>query len=108
MQELLQDMKNDNRKLQELLDRNLSLLEQLKMEKELNEFFEDLNELGEALESGNDTLTNQEAKESFDELMETLDDLMENMKDAIQLVLDIRLHGKNNLQALGISVINYN
>jgi len=77
MQELLQSMKNDNQKLQELLDRNLSLLEQLKMEKELNELFDELNELGEELASGNDTLSNEEAKESFEELMQTLDSLME-------------------------------
>ena len=34
MQEMLQNMMNDNKKMQELLDRNLSLLEQLKMEKD--------------------------------------------------------------------------
>ena len=77
MQELLQNMKQDNNRLQEMLDRNLALLEQLKMEKELNEFLEDLNELGEELASGSDSLSNEEAKEAFEELMQTLDSLME-------------------------------
>ena len=77
MQELLQNMKQDNNRLQEMLDRNLALLEQLKMEKELNEFLEDLNKLGEELASGSDSLSNEEAKEAFEELMQTLDSLME-------------------------------
>jgi hypothetical protein len=51
MQKLLQDMKKDNQKMQDLLDRNLSLLEQLKMEKELNELFDQLNKLGEDLKN---------------------------------------------------------
>ena len=77
MQDLLQNMKKDNQKLQDLLDRNLSLLEQLKMEKDLNEFIEKLNELGEELASGQDSLTQDEAKEAFEDLMQTLDSLAE-------------------------------
>lgn len=77
MQELLQNMKQDNQKLQDLLDRNLSLLEQLKMEKELNELIDQLTELGEELESGSDSLTAEEAKESFEEMMQTFDSLMD-------------------------------
>jgi hypothetical protein len=81
MQEMLQNMMNDNKKMQELLDRNLSLLEQLKMEKDLNEFLEQLNELGEKLESGSDSLSNEEAKEAFEELMQTLDSLVERNQE---------------------------
>ena len=81
MQQLLKDLKNDNLKMQELLDRNLSLLEQLKMEKDLNEFIEQLDALGESLESGNDTLGNEEAKEAFEEMMQTLDSLMQRNQE---------------------------
>ena len=81
MQQLLQDMKHDNRKMQELLDRNLALLEQLKMEKELNELIDELNKLGEELSSGSDTLSNEEAKEAFEEMMQTLDSLAERNQE---------------------------
>ena len=77
MQDLLRDMQKDNKKMQDLLDRNLSLLEQLKMEKELNELMEQLNELGEELSNETDTLSSDEAKEAFEELMQQLDSLAE-------------------------------
>lgn len=77
MQELLRDMQKDNKKMQDLLDRNLSLLEQLKMEKELNELMDQLNQLGEELSNETDTLTSEEAKEAFEEMMQQLDELKE-------------------------------
>ena len=77
MQDLLRDMQKDNKKMQDLLDRNLSLLEQLKMEKELNEWMEQLNELGEELSEGTDSLSADEAKEEFEELIRQLDELEE-------------------------------
>ena len=77
MQNLLRDMQKDSKKMQDLLDRNLSLLEQLKMEKELNTLMDQLNELGDQLSAENDTLSSEEAKESFEEMMQTLDSLME-------------------------------
>ena len=81
MQDLLQNMKKDNQKLQDLLDRNLSLLEQLKMEKDLNEFIEKLDELGKELASGQDSLSKEEAKEAFEDLMQTLDSLAERNQE---------------------------
>lgn len=77
MQELLQNIKQDNQKLQDMLDRNLSLLEQLKMEKDLNELMDQLNKLGEELESGKDTLSSAEAKDAFEDMMQTFDSLMD-------------------------------
>ena len=77
IQQMLQEMKTNNADLQQMLDRNLSLLEQLKMEKDINDLVEDLNELGEQLETGTDSLSNDEAKEAFEELMQTLDSLVE-------------------------------
>ena len=81
MQELLQNMKKDNSKIQDLLDRNLSLLEQLKMEKEINELIDDLNELGDELMSDNDTLNPEDAKEAFEDLMQTLDSLVDRNQE---------------------------
>lgn len=81
MQQLLQNMKRDNQNMQDLLNRNLALLEQLKMEKELNELIGQLDKLGEELAMGTDTLTNDEALESFEELMQTLDSLAERNKE---------------------------
>lgn len=75
MQDLLRDIQKDNKKMQDLLDRNLSLLEQLKMEKELNEWMEQLNELGEELKQETDTLSAEEAKDAFEDLMQQLDSL---------------------------------
>lgn len=77
MQDLLREMQKDNQKMQDLLDRNLSLLEQLKMEKELNELMEQLNQLGEELSTETDTMSAEEAKEAFEEMMHTLDSLSE-------------------------------
>ena len=47
MQQMMQDIKKNNQSMQELLDRNLSLLEQLKMEKDLNDLANKLDKLGE-------------------------------------------------------------
>lgn len=77
MQNLLRDMQKNNQKMQDMLDRNLSLLEQLKMEKDLNELMDQLNELGDALSTDTDSLSAEEGKEAFEELMQTLDSLME-------------------------------
>ncbi len=50
MQEMLQQLKQDQTKMEDLLDRNLKLLEQLKVEKDMNELIEKLQDLGEKLE----------------------------------------------------------
>lgn len=82
MQQMLQDMKKDNMKMQDLLDRNLSLLEQLKMEKSLNELMDELNKLADELqENKEDQISAEEAKEKFDEMMQKLDSLQEKNKD---------------------------
>lgn len=88
MQKTMQDIKKNNQSMQELLDRNLALLEQLKMEKDLNDLAEKLDKLGEELqkekqEAGeeSDQKTAEEAKEEFQKMMEELDQLMEKNKD---------------------------
>ena len=95
MQQTMQDIKKNNQKMQELLDRNLSLLEQLKMEKDLTDLANKLDKLGEELqkqESENqnkegeesDQKSAEEAKEEFDKMMDELDQLLEKNKDLQQ------------------------
>lgn len=84
MQQMMQDLKKSNKELQEMMDRNLSLLEQLKVEKDLNDLIDKMNELSEKLEntneSNNDSLRADEAKKKFNELSKELDSIMERNK----------------------------
>lgn len=92
MQKAMQEIKKNNQSMQELLDRNLALLEQLKMEKDLNDLAEKLDKLGEELQKEapensdkageeGDQKTAEEAKEEFEKMMDELDQLMEKNKD---------------------------
>lgn len=83
MQKMLQDMKNDNNKLQDLLDRNLALLEQLRMEKDINELADKLQQLGEELKKSQEenAKSAEEAQKEFEELMQSFDSLQERNKD---------------------------
>ena len=95
MQQMMQDIKKNNQSMQELLDRNLALLEQLKMEKDLNDLAEKLDKLGEELQKEasdnqdkagekNDKKSAEEAKEEFEKMMEELDQLLEKNQDLQQ------------------------
>ena len=95
MQQMMQDIKKNNQSMQELLDRNLSLLEQLKMEKDLNDLANKLDKLGEELQKQeienqnkageeNDQKSAEEAKEEFDKMMDELDQLLEKNQDLQQ------------------------
>ena len=104
MQQMMQDIKKNNQSMQELLDRNLALLEQLKMEKDLTDLANKLDKLGEDLqqqntdnqdkEAGekgdqqgdqkNDEKSAEEAKEEFGKMMDELDQLLEKNKDLQQ------------------------
>ena len=95
MQQMMQDIKKNNQSMQELLDRNLSLLEQLKMEKDLNDLANKLDKLGEELQKQdaenqnkageeNGQKTAEEAKEEFDKMMEDLDKLLEKNQEMQQ------------------------
>ena len=98
MQQMMQDIKKNNQSMQEMLDRNLALLEQLKMEKDLTDLAEKLNQLGEELktqksenqeegkqEANEDSSKSaEEAKEEFNKMMDELDELLEKNKDIQQ------------------------
>ena len=81
MQQMMQDLKKSNKELQEMMDRNLALLEQLKVEKDLNELIDKMNDLADKLqnnnESSNDSLSAKDAKNQFDKLSKELDSIME-------------------------------
>ena len=84
MQQMMQDLKKSNKELQEMMDRNLSLLEQLKVEKDLNELIDKMNELSEKLqnanENNNDSLSAKDAENQFNKLSKELDSIMEKNK----------------------------
>ena len=84
MQQMMQDLKKSNKELQEMMDRNLSLLEQLKVEKDLNELIDKMNELSEKLqnanENNNDSLSAEDADNQFNKLSQELDSIMEKNK----------------------------
>ena len=92
MQQMMQDLKKNNKELQEMMDRNLALLEQLKVEKDLNELINKLNELSEKLQnSENDSLSAEEAKNQFKELAQQLDSIMQknrNLEDPFNISKD--------------------
>lgn len=88
MQQMLRDIKQNNQQMQELLDRNLSLLEQLKMEKDLNDLADKLNKLGDELKNqeqeNTDRKSADEAKSEFEDMMKEFDQLLEKNKDISQ------------------------
>ncbi len=99
MQQMMQDIKKNNESMQELLDRNLALLEQLKMEKDLTDLANKLDKLGEELQNqetenqnkagevgdqNSDQKSAEEAKEEFDKMMDELEQLLEKNQDLQQ------------------------
>ena len=102
MQQMMQDIKKNNQAMQDLLDRNLALLEQLKMEKDLNDLAAKLDKLGEELQKQEpenqnkageegDQKTAEQAQEEFQKMMDELDQLLEKnqgLKDPFDLEKD--------------------
>lgn len=84
MQEMMKELKKNSKELKDMMDRNLSLLEQLKVEKDMNDFIEDLKELADKLmnegDENTDSLSASDAKKEFDELQKQLDSIMKNNK----------------------------
>lgn len=92
LQQMMQDMKNDNKNLQELMDRNLSLLEQLKMEQDLNALIDKLDKLGEELKNSNpDSASTKKASTALDEFNKLMDELnkLEKKNDSLTDPFDI-------------------
>ena len=81
LQDLLRDLKSDNQQLNDMLDRNLALLEQLKTEKDIYDLIDKLEKLADELQSddasGKDA---NEAQEEFNKMMEDLSGIEERNK----------------------------
>ena len=84
MQQMMQDLKKSNKDLQDMMDRNLALLEQLKVEKDLNDLIDKLDKLADDLmkidADNNDSLSADKAKEKFESLLNQMDYIMERDK----------------------------
>lgn len=81
IQEMLRDLKTDNQQLNDLLDRNLSLLEQLKTEKEIYDLIDKLEKLAEELQNEqSDDKDANAAKDEFNKMMDELSKIEEHNK----------------------------
>ncbi|MCQ2301271.1 MAG: hypothetical protein MJZ94_01430 [Bacteroidales bacterium] len=106
MQQMMQDIKKNNQTMQEMLDRNLNLLEQLKMEKDITDLAEKLNQLGEELQkqeqdeaSHEGEKSAQEAQDEFQKMMDELDQMIEKnqtLNDPLNLEKDEVMEGEIN------------
>ena len=113
MQQLMKDIRQNNQNMQDLLDRNLSLLQQLQMQKELTDLAEKLDQLGEELQDENTENQNgengengenqqksaEEAQEEFQQMMEELEQLLEQnqeMQQPLNLEMDEELQNDIN------------
>ena len=77
MQEIMKDLKKNNESLQKMMDRNLSLLEQLKVEKDMNQLMEEMQKLADELLNNTDSISAQDAENQFNKMEQQLDSIME-------------------------------
>ena len=102
MQQMMQDLKKSNKELQEMMDRNLALLEQLKVEKDLNDLINKMNDLSDKLQNtdkNNDSLSAEDAKNQFDKLSKELDSIMEKnngLQDPFNISKDEQMENEIN------------
>ena len=77
MQEIMKDLKKNNENLQQMMDRNLSLLEQLKVEKDMNQLMDEMQKLAEELLNNTDSISAQDAENQFNKMEQQLDSIIE-------------------------------
>ena len=77
MQEIMKELKKNNVNLQKMMERNLSLLEQLKVEKDMNLLLEKMQELADELLENTDSISAQEAVNQFNKIEQNLDSIIE-------------------------------
>lgn len=77
MQEIMKDLKKNNESLQKMMDRNLSLLEQLKVEKDMNQLMEEMQKLADELLNNTYSISAQDAENQFNKMEQQLDSIME-------------------------------
>lgn len=77
MQEMIKELKKNNESLQNMMDRNLSLLEQLKVEKDMNQLLDEMQKLADQLLEQTDSIAAQDAANQFDKMEQKLDSIIE-------------------------------
>ena len=77
MQEMIKELKKNNENLQNMMDRNLSLLEQLKVEKDMNQLLDEMQKLADELLENTDSISAQDAENQLNKLEQNLDSIME-------------------------------
>lgn len=77
MQEIMKDLKKNNEALQQMMDRNLSLLEQLKVEKDMNQLMDEMQKLADELMNNTDSISAQNAENQFNKMEQKLDSIIE-------------------------------
>ena len=81
MQEIMKDLKKNNEALQQMMDRNLSLLEQLKVEKDMNQLMDEMQKLADELLEKTDSISAQNAENQLNNLEQQLDSIIEKNQD---------------------------
>ena len=77
MQDIMKDLKKNNEALQQMMDRNLSLLEQLKVEKDMNQLMDEMQKLADELLEKTDSISAQDAENQFNKMEQQLDSIIE-------------------------------
>ena len=77
MQEIMKDLKKNNESLQKMMDRNLSLLEQLKVEKDMNQLLDEMQKLADELLNNTDSISAKDAENQLNKLEQNLDSIIE-------------------------------
>ena len=91
MQEMMKDLKKNNESLQKMMDRNLSLLEQLKVEKDMNQLLDEMQQLADELMNNTDSISAQDAENQFSKMEEKLDSIIDknqNLNDPFDIKKD--------------------
>ena len=81
MQDIMKDLKKNNEALQQMMNRNLSLLEQLKVEKDMNQLMDEMQKLADELLEKTDSISAQNAENQLNNLEQQLDSIIEKNQD---------------------------
>jgi len=89
VQEMLENMRMNNEQFEQMLDRNLALLNQLQVEKALNDLLKDLEKTAEKLDQLGDETIESDTPESED-LQNKLDELSAEFEDSMKTMDSLR------------------
>jgi hypothetical protein len=89
VQEMLENMRMNNDQFEQMLDRNLSLLKQLQVEKALNDLLETIEETAESLDQLGDKTMESDVEESV-ELQQMLEELSSDFENSMKTLDSLR------------------